>query len=207
MTWVRVAVLELKVVLGWKVALIGCDPTARVVVEKVATPLALTVCCPRTVVPSLKTTMPEGAPEGVVTVAVKVTFVPVTTGEPEVVIAVVVEAGGGSGVMTWVRVAVLELKVVLGWKVALMGCDPTARVVVEKVATPLALTVCCPRTVVPSLKTTVPEGVPEGVLTVAVKVTFVPVTTGEPVVVIAVVVAAGGESGVMVRVPGVLVME
>ena len=110
-------------------------------------------------------------------------------------------------VMTWVRVAVLELKVVLGWKVALMGCDPTARVVVEKVATPLALTVCCPRTVVPSLKTTVPEGVPEGVVTVAVKVTFVPVTTGEPEVVIEVVVAAGGTSGVTVRVPGVLVME
>ena len=48
----------------------------------------------------------------------------------------------------------------LGWKVALMGCDPTARVVVEKVATPLAETTPLPMTLAPSRKFTLPVGVP-----------------------------------------------
>src|ERR1700722_15135987 len=98
--------------------------------------------------------------------------------------------------MTWVRVAVLDVKV---WV-------PAVSVGVEKVATPPALRVCWPRTVEPSEKTTTPEGTPVVVVTVAVKVMFVPRVAGEAEEVSAVVVAAGAGAGVMVRVPGVLVM-
>src|ERR1700733_80455 len=108
-------------------------------------------------------------------------------------------------VMTWVRVAVLEAKVGLAWKVAVMVCDPAARVVVERVATPVASRVCWPRTVVPSEKMTMPEGTPVVVVTVAVKVTFVPATTGEPEEARVVVVTAGAMAGVMVMVTGFLV--
>src|SRR3984885_7570626 len=103
-------------------------------------------------------------------------------------------------VMTWVRVAVLEANVTLAWKVAVMVCDPAARVVVEKVATPLAVRVCWPRTVAPSEKTMTPETTPGVVVTVAVKVTLVPNIAGEPDVVRTVVVAAGVREGVTVSV-------
>jgi hypothetical protein len=47
-----------------------------------------------------------------------------------------------AAVITWVKVAVLEAKVAVAWKVAVMVLDPAARVAVERVATPLALRVC-----------------------------------------------------------------
>jgi hypothetical protein len=83
---------------------------------------------------------------------------------------------------------------------------PGVRVAAEKVATPLASRVCWPRTVEPSKKTTTPEGTPVVAVTVAVKVIFVPSVAGEAEEVSAVVVMAGAAAGVMVRVPGVLVM-
>src|ERR1700733_7223707 len=85
MPWVRVAVLEANVALAWKVAVMVCDPAARVGVEKVAIPLALRVCWARTVAPSEKMTTPETTPGVAVTVAVKVTLVPNLEGEPDVV--------------------------------------------------------------------------------------------------------------------------
>ena len=70
-----------------------CDPTARDDVEKVATPEE-SVPLPSVVVPSRKVTVPLGVPEPLgVTVAVKVTLVPVTTVVAEANRVVVVAAG------------------------------------------------------------------------------------------------------------------
>ena len=44
--------------------------------------------------------------------------------------------------MIWVRVAVLDAKLGVACKVAVMVCVPAVRVAVEKVATPLASRVC-----------------------------------------------------------------
>jgi hypothetical protein len=62
-----------------------------------------------------------------------------------------------------------------------MVCAPTASVVVAKVAMPVTLRVPVPRVVAPSLKVTVPEGVPllgAVALTVAVNVTLEPMSEG-----------------------------
>jgi hypothetical protein len=90
---VRVAVLAVKLVLAWKAAVIVWLPTARVVVEKVATPLLFSVPVPSIALPSEKLTVPDTPPLVVVTVAVKVTVVPNVAGEPEVATAVTVAAG------------------------------------------------------------------------------------------------------------------
>ncbi len=58
------------------------------------------------------------------------------------------------------------------------GWLPTARLEVAKVATPLALSVPVPSVVAPSLKVTVPVGVPPAPVTVAVKVTDWPKVEG-----------------------------
>lgn len=52
----------------------------------------------------------------------------------------------------------------------------TAKLEIVKVATPLLLRVCVASVVVPSRKATVPVGVPEAEVTVAVKVTGCPKT-------------------------------
>lgn len=52
----------------------------------------------------------------------------------------------------------------------MIECDPTARVDVVSIALP-PLSVPVPRAVVPSLNVTVPVGVPDVAVTVAVKVT------------------------------------
>ena len=69
-----VEVLAKKFVVAAYTAVIACDPAASVVVEKVATPAALSVPFPRVVVPCLNDTLPVGiAPVDEVSVAVKVT--------------------------------------------------------------------------------------------------------------------------------------
>jgi len=189
---VTVPALAAKLVLAWKVAVMVWVPAVRVEVEKVATPLELSVPWPRGVVPSEKLTTPDGMPLAVVTVAVKVMFVPAVAGEPEVVTVVVVAAGVMADVvMTWETVPALAAKLVLAWKAAVMVWLPMASAVVEKVTIPLALSDPWPRGVVPSEKLTTPDGTPLAVVTVAVKVIFVPAAAGEPEVVTAVVVAAG----------------
>ena len=61
---------------------------------------------------------------------------------------------------------------------AVMECEPIARVLVAKVVVPAAFNVPVPRAVAPSLNVTVPVGVPDVELTVAVKVLVVPGDAG-----------------------------
>ena len=66
---------------------------ARLDVENVATPLALSDTVPRVVAPSMKATLPAGVPPDEVTVAVNVTLSPVLDGFFEETSAVDVAAG------------------------------------------------------------------------------------------------------------------
>ena len=59
-----------------------------------------------------------------------------------------------------------------------MGSDPTGKLEIMKVATPVLLSVPVPSTVAPDLKVTVPVGVPAAEVMVAVKVTACPETDG-----------------------------
>src|SRR5277367_55429 len=93
MTWVRDAELAVKLVLAWNAALMVWVPAANAVVEKVATPLPLSVPVPSRVAPSEKLTVPDTRPAPDTTVAVNVTVVPTVAGEPDVATAVAVDAG------------------------------------------------------------------------------------------------------------------
>jgi len=70
-----------------------------------------------------------------------------------------------------------------------MECIPTAKVLVVSCAVPLD-SATVPRIVVPSLKTTLPVGVPTLALAVAVNVTGFSFVLGDPDVMITVAVAA-----------------
>ena len=97
----------------------------------------------------------------------------------------------------------------------MIGCEPTASVLVTNVAWPEAFRVPVPRVLGPSLKVTVPVGVPAPLVfafTVAVKVTRCPDTDGlieetTPVVVPGSVVVVVGAAVVDVVVVVVLVVE
>src|SRR5205814_266537 len=107
-------------------AVIGCEPTASVLVTNVAWPEAFRVPVPRVLGPSLKVTVPVGVPAPLVlafTVAVKVTGCPDTDGlieetTPVVVPGSVVVVVGGAAVVvvggSVVDVLVLLLVVVVG---------------------------------------------------------------------------------------------
>ena len=96
----------------------------------------------------------------------------------------------------------------------MIGCDPTASVLVTNVAWPEAFRVPVPRVLGPSLKVTVPVGVPAPLVlafTVAVKVTGCPDTDGlieetTPVVVPGSVVVVVGAAVVVVVVVGAAVV-
>src|SRR5216117_2583887 len=161
-------------------ALIEWEPTASVLVTNVAWPEPFRVPVPRVLVPSLKVTCPVGVPEPgllAVTVAVKVTDCPNTDGLAEELADVVVP-------YFTVCVSleeVLPLKFASPPYDALIECEPTASVLVTNVAWPEPFRVPVPRVLEPSLKVTVPVGVPApGLLavTVAVKVTDCPDTDG-----------------------------
>jgi len=145
----------------------------------VATP-PLKVPVPRVVAPSLKVTVPVGVPEPgetAATVAVKVTDCPTTLGFALDVRVVMLPA--------WLTTCETALEVEVEKFVSppytpVMLWVPSARAEVVYVATP-ALNVPVPRVVAPSLKVTVPVGVPEPgetAATVAVKVTDCPKTLG-----------------------------
>jgi hypothetical protein len=156
-------------------AVIECDPTASVDVVNVALP-PLSVPVPSTLVPSLNVTDPVGVP--VVddfTVAVKVTGFPCFEGLSEELTVLDVAAFVTVSVST---AEVLPVKFASPPYTAVIECDPTASVDVVNVALP-PLSVPVPSTLVPSLKVTIPVGVPEVAgLTVAVKVTAWPNTDG-----------------------------
>ena len=73
----------------------------------------------------------------------------------------------------------------------MIGCVPPPRLVVVRVACPEPFRVAVPRVAAPSLKTTVPVGVPAELVTVAVKVTDCPRLEGFREETRAVDVAAG----------------
>src|SRR2546425_13845 len=120
----------------------------------------LRVTVARVVAPSLKAIVPVGVPvlgDDAVTVAVKVTVCPETEGLAEDVSAVVVPAL----LTVWVKLgAVLGLKLPSPLYTAVMAVWlPAAKVVVLNVACP-ALRLLVASAVVPSLKVTVPVGLP-----------------------------------------------
>src|SRR5205823_5987523 len=193
-----------------------CDPTLSEDVAQLARPLLrvrllqLVMAVP----PFLKVTFPVGVPEPgllAVTVAVNVTDCPNTDGLAEELAAVVVP-------YFTVCVSledVLPLKLASPPYDALIEWEPTANVLVTNVAWDEPLSVPVPRVVAPSLKVTVPVGVPAPLLfafTVAVKVTGCPDTDGlivetTPVVVPGSVVVVVGAAVVVVVVVVVLVVE
>src|SRR5438034_159046 len=184
-----------------------CDPTLSEDVGQLAWPLLrvrllqLVMAVP----PSLKVTFPAGVPEPgllAVTVAVKVTDCPNTDGLAEELTDVVVPdfiVGVGF-------VAVVAVVVASAPSDARIGGEPTASVLVTNVAWPEAFRVPVPSMLEPSLKVTVPVGVPAPLVfafTVAVKVTGCPDTDGlieetTPVVVPGSVVVVVGVAVVVV---------
>src|SRR5438876_649788 len=191
-----------------------CDPTLSEDVAQLARPwlrerlLQLVMAVP----PSWKVTFPAGVPAPgllAVTVAVKVTDCLNTDGLTEELTDVVVPC--------FVVVVVLDGVVPLRFASppydAVIGCAPTASVLVTNVAWPEAFRVPVPRVVGPSLNVTVPVGVPAPLVfafTVAVKVTGCPDTDGlieetTPVVVPGSVVVVVGAAVVVVLVVVVVV--
>ncbi len=100
--------------------MIGCEPTASVLVTNVAWPEAFRVPVPRVLGPSLKVTVPVGVPAPLVlafTVAVKVTGCPDTDGLIEETTPVVVPGS----VVVVVGAAVVVVVVVVGAAVVVVG--------------------------------------------------------------------------------------
>src|SRR5437867_1116463 len=193
-----------------------CDPTLSEDVAQLARPwlrerlLQLVMAVP----PSWKVTFPAGVPAPgllAVTVAVKVTDCLNTDGLTEELADVVVPYF----VVCVSLDEVLPLKFASPPYDAVIGCAPTASVLVTNVAWPEAFRVPVPRVVGPSLNVTVPVGVPAPLVfafTVAVKVTGCPDTDGlieetTPVVVPGSVVVVVGAAVVVVVVVVVLVVE
>ena len=132
----------------------------------------------RTVAPSAKVTEPAGVPPELVTVAVKVTDVPKFDGfGVEVTDVEVVKL---TALIVCVSVpAVLFCHPVEPVKLAPMVWVPVESDEVLKVAMPDVLTATFEaRTVAPSVKVTLPTGVPPELVTVAVKVTLWPCDAG-----------------------------
>ena len=146
----------------------------------VATPEAFVVPVPIVVPPSLKVTV---SPAGIVpapgateaTVAVKVTDWPNAEGLAEEVTVVVVLVW----FTTWLTVFdVLLPKLASPPYTAVIECEATESAAVANVPTPDPFSVPVPSVVAPSLKVTVPVGVPPAPVTVAVNVTDCPNTEG-----------------------------
>ena len=168
-------------------AVIECDPTARVDVENVATPLPLSAEVPSVTRPSINVTVPV-APEDGLTVAENVTCCPNAEGLSDDVTAVVVPPVLADTICVS-GAEVLPVKLVSPLNVAVMKCDPTARVeVVSEAVAPLRATV--PSELPLSKNCTVPVG-PENGLIVAVKVTGCPNNEGSSDEINAVAVLAG----------------
>jgi hypothetical protein len=144
-------------------------PVVRAVVEMLALPPLRATLEASVVVPDLKVTVPVGVPIDEVTVAAIVTVRPVVWGLGDAVTVVVVVA-----LTIWLSaVEVLPSQPVEPVKTAVIECVPEASEEVENVALPVVVVTVTPEAsvVVPSMKATVPEGIPIVEVTVAVKVT------------------------------------
>ena len=140
-------------------------PAVRALVVSCAVPPdSATVA--KSVVPSLKTTLPVGVPTLAVTVAVNVTGLPCVLGEPEETTRVVVAS------LATVCVKLEELAAYFGEPpyCAVIASDPAFSTDVLSAALPFtSLTV--PSVAFPFLKETLPRGVPVPEVIVAVNVT------------------------------------
>src|SRR4051812_43108835 len=118
-TWLVVLELAAKLALARKLAVMVCVPTVRVEIGSVALPVPSRVTVPRSVVPSLKSTLPVGVPAPEVTVPVKVPALPTRRclGLPETVVLVV---AGAAALTTWLVVLELAAKLALARKLAVM---------------------------------------------------------------------------------------
>jgi hypothetical protein len=156
--------------------LIVCDPTDSEGVMNTAVPNAFNGDDPRTVLPSLKVTVPAGIPPvDEITVAVKVTACPTDEGLTEDVSVVVVVA-----CVTVCERADDELprKLVSPPYSAVMAWVPVERLDVLKAACPDELRVPVPIGAPPSLNVTLPVRPATLEVTRAVKVTIWPATAG-----------------------------
>lgn len=127
-----------------------------------ATPPPFNAPVPRVVVPSRKVTIPVGVPEVLDRiVAVNVTGAPLDAEAAELTITAVVPAGTAAVMVSVSAPEVLLAKVALPEYLAVTECVPTVSVDVVKVVTALLFSVPVPSVVVPSMKVTVPVGVPE----------------------------------------------
>ena len=155
-------------------AVIWCAPWARAEVVYAACPVASKATVATVLPLSRMVTVPDGVPVPgalVETVAVNVTACPTLAGSAVDVSVVVV----GSGLTVWLSaVEELPLKLVSPPYVAVIECEPTAKIEVVRMARLVASSGPLPRTVAPSLNVTVPAGAPPpGALavTLAVNVT------------------------------------
>lgn len=152
----------------------ACTPAGRSVVVNVAVPPADKVPVPIPAPPSENVTVPVGVPEPLVTVAVSVIEAPKDDGLSDEATVVVV----GMPLTTWLRIVdVLGSKVASPWYAAVMECVAATSADVEIEAWP-AFKVPLPIEVAPSKKITVPLGVPDVLVTVAVNVTVCPAVDG-----------------------------
>lgn len=161
--------------------MIECEPTASAEVVKVVQPALFNVPVPSVVAPSMKISVPVGVPvagASTLTVPVKVTDCPHTDGFTVAETAALMEPL----LRVWVKTGeVLPVKKPSPLYTAVIECEPTTRLDVLNVANPEALKVLVPRVVAPSLKATVPVGVPVPggtTMTVAVKVSDCPISEG-----------------------------
>src|SRR6266403_611018 len=194
-----------------------CDPTLSDDVVQVARPLLLRERLLQLVMavpPSLKVTFPDGVPVPglcAVTVAVNFTDCPNTDGFDEELTDVVVPYF----TLCVILGDVLPLKFASPPYDAVIEWEPTASVLVTNVAWPAPFRVPVPSALGPSLKVTVPVGMPAPAVfafTVAVKVTGCPDTEGlaeevTPEVVPGSVVVVVVDVDVVVVVGGVVVVE
>jgi hypothetical protein len=150
-------------------------PTASVEEVNVALPAVTVTALARVVVPSVNLTVPVGVPLADAMVAVRVTDDPDVDGFAEEVTVVVVDPP-----VTTCESAVLALfvKPPVPVKVATIECVPAARADVAKVALPAETATFDANVVAPSVKVTVPVGVPPEEVMVAVNVTDDPDADG-----------------------------
>jgi hypothetical protein len=152
-------------------AVMLCDPRESVLRVKLAVPLASKIAFPRLVLLSMKLTVPVGVPLPLeVTWAVKVTLFSSST-DVELVCSATAEVLPFTVTLT--AEDVLPAKFVSPLYTAVMLCDPRGSVLRVKTAAPLASNVAFPKGVLPSMKVTLPVGVPLVLeATVALKVTL-----------------------------------
>src|SRR5579872_383951 len=129
---------------------------------RIAWPAAFRVTLATMLPFTTKATVPVGVlvPDGWLTVTVNVTFCPTLIGLEEATRVVVVGAGAVDALTFSVRVCVLPSKFVSPLYTAVMVWVPVVEKLVDRVALPPASTVAVPITAFPSLKVTVPVGVP-----------------------------------------------